>query len=46
MRQYLPTGGFEWIDVTKRENWADFILQQHVEQEEGYMLEVDLEYPD
>ena len=45
MMQYLPTGGFEWVDVTERENWEDFILQQHDEQEEGYMLEVDLEYP-
>ena len=42
----MPTGGFEWIDVTEREKWAEFILQQHDEQEEGYMLEVDLEYPD
>ena len=45
MRQYLPTGGFEWVDVTERENWAEFILQQQDEQEEGYFLEVDLEYP-
>ena len=28
MRQYLPTGGFEWVDVTERENWEEFILQQ------------------
>ena len=33
MRQYLPTGGFEWVDVAKRENWAEFILQQQDEQE-------------
>ena len=45
MRQYLPTGGFEWVYVTERENWAEFILQQQDEQEEGYFLEVDLEYP-
>ena len=46
MMQHLPTGGFEWVDVTQRENWGDFILQQHDEQEDGYMLEVDLEYPE
>ena len=46
MLQYLPTGGFEWVDVTERENWGDFILQQKDEQDVGYMLEVDLEYPD
>ena len=45
MRQYLPTGGFEWVDVTERENWAEFILQQQDEQEEGYFLEVDPDYP-
>ena len=45
MRQYLPTGGFEWVTVEERENWAEFIMEQNDEQEEGYMLEVDLEYP-
>ena len=34
MRQYLPTGGFEWVDVTEKENWVEFILQQQDEQEE------------
>ena len=46
MLQYLPTGGFEWVDVTERENWGEFILQQEDESPVGYMLEVDLEYPD
>ena len=46
MRQYLPTGGFVWVDVTERENWVGFIVQQKDEQEEGYFLEVDLEYPE
>ena len=45
MRQYLPSGGFEWVPVEERENWAEFIMEQNDEQEEGYMLEVDLEYP-
>ena len=44
MLQYLPTGGFEWVDVTERENWGEFILQQEDESPVGYMLEVDLEY--
>ena len=46
MRQYLPTGGFKWVPVEERENWAEFILQQQDEQEEGYFLEVDLDYPE
>ena len=39
MSQYLPTGGFEWLedapDVMGLEDWA----------EDGYIFEVDLEYP-
>ena len=46
MLQYLPTRGFEWVDMTERENWAEFILQPEDESPVGYMLEVDLEYPD
>ena len=46
MRQYLPTGGFKWVPVEERENWAEFILQQQDEQEEGYFLKVDLDYPE
>ena len=40
------TGEFEWIDFSIKEDWADFILKQKNEQEEGYFLEVDLEYLD
>ena len=29
----------------KNEDWADFILKQGDEQEEGYFLTVDLKYP-
>ena len=36
MSLYLPT---------VNENWGDFILLQIVEQEDGYFLEVDLDYP-
>ena len=46
MRRPLPTVGFVWVDVTERENRAEFILQQQDEQEDGYFLEVDLEYPE
>ena len=30
----------------QKEDWTDFILKQKDEQEEGYFLEVDLEYPE
>ena len=46
MSQFLPTGGFTWVDVSTKEDWADFILKQEDEQDEGYFLEVDLEYPE
>ena len=36
----------EWIDVLPKKDWTDFILKQKDEQEEGYFLEVDLEYPE
>ena len=32
--------------MAERENWGEFILQQKDESPVGYMLEVDLEYPD
>ena len=46
MSQFLPTGGFTWVDVSTKEDWADFILKQEDEQDEGYFLEVDLGYPE
>merc|ERR1711954_635672 len=46
MSQYLPTGGFEWVEVSEIEDWVDFILKQGDEQEEGYSLDVDLEHPE
>ena len=41
MSQYLPTGGFEWLDVN------DFILLDDYTDtsDKGLILEVDLEYP-
>ena len=46
MRQFLPTGGFKWMDAEVIENWTEFIINQKDEQEVGYFLEVDLEYPE
>lgn len=43
MGQFLPTGGFEWMDVSNIEDWTDFILKQGDEQDDGYILQVDLE---
>ena len=42
MSQYLPTGGFKWLDVN------DFILLDDYTDtnDKGLILEVDLEYPD
>jgi hypothetical protein len=41
MSQYLPTGGFEWV-----ENVADFnVMEIEDEGPYGYVLEVDLKYP-
>ncbi|XP_052741550.1 uncharacterized protein LOC112046691 isoform X1 [Bicyclus anynana] len=38
MSQYLPTGGFEWVDCN-----VDFNIPNN--SNVGYILEVDLEYP-
>ena len=38
MRQYLPTGGFKWMDAEVIENWKEFILNQQDEQEDGNFL--------
>ena len=47
MRQYLPTGGFEWVelDTVSPEFWTEFVLNQKDEQDIGYFFEVDLQYP-
>ena len=44
MEQYLPTGGFKWlaIDEINQFNVTDI----SDESEKGYILEVDLEYPE
>ena len=46
MSQFLPTREFNWAEVSIIEDRADLILKQKDEQEEGYFLEVDLEYPE
>ena len=40
MRQYLPTGGFRWVDFAKT------IADHPADDPEGYILEVDLDYPE
>jgi hypothetical protein len=43
MSQFLPTGGFEWVNA---EDWtAEKIMNLEDEAEVGYIFEVDLEYP-
>lgn len=39
MSQYLPVGGFQWVDIETNFKVA-------IDSEIGYILEVDLEYPD
>ena len=45
MRQYLPTGGFKWVNLetTSPEFWTEFALNQNDEQEHGHMFEVDID---
>ena len=46
MSQFLPTGGFKWMDEEKTVGeWESFIKSQENEQDKGYFLKVDLEYP-
>ena len=44
MSQYLPTGGFRWIDDGQQ--LAKTIAEQPADDPEGYILEVDPEYPE
>ena len=44
MSQYLPTGGFRWVDDGQQ--LAKTIAEQPADSPEGYILEVDLEYPE
>ena len=40
MSQYLPTGGFRWVELAKT------IADHPADDPEGYILEVDLDYPE
>jgi hypothetical protein len=42
LSQYLPTGGFEWIDP----NTIGHILDMKDDADVGYILEVDVDYPE
>ena len=44
MSQYLPTGGFRWVNDGQQ--LAKTIAEQPADDPEGYILEVDLEYPE
>ena len=43
MSQPLPTGGFQWVDDCDR--ITETIIEHPTDSHEGYILEVDLEYP-
>ena len=45
MSQYLPVGGFEWEEDLSQFT-EDMIKNLKDEQDEGFLLEVDLEYPE
>jgi len=42
MSQFLPTGGFKWVEDPERLDITD----HSTDSPEGYILEVDLEYPE
>ena len=44
MSQYLPTGGFRWVDDCQQ--LAKTIAEQPADSPKGYIFEVDLEYPE
>ena len=44
MLQKLPVNNFEWIKDTSQFN-EDFIKNYNEESDEGYFLEVDVQYP-
>ena len=43
MSQKLPVNGFKWVEETSQFN-EDFIKTYNEEKDEGYFLEVDLQY--
>ena len=45
MPQKLPADGFEWVEYTSQFN-KDFIKSYNEKSDEGYFLEVDVQYPE
>ena len=45
MSQNLAVNNFEWIEDTSQFH-KDFIKNYNEESDEGYFLEVDIQYPD
>ena len=45
MSQNLPVNNFEWIEDTSQFN-EDFIKSYSEESNEGYFLEVNVDYPE
>ncbi|MEW8688897.1 MAG: hypothetical protein AB2556_24020 [Candidatus Thiodiazotropha sp.] len=45
MSQYLPNGGFQWVDETERQQLAETTAELPADGPSGYILEEDLEYP-
>ena len=45
MPQNLPVNKFEWIQNTSQFN-EDFIKNYNEESDEGYFLEIDVQYPE
>ena len=45
MSQVLPTGGFRWVKEAGLHELAARVSDHRADDPEGYILEVDLEYP-
>ena len=45
MLQKLPVNNFEWVEDTSQFN-EDFIKSYNKESDEGYFIEVDVQYPE
>ena len=46
MSQFLPTGGFRWMTSDEINGIEETILELRDEADDGYILEVDLLYPE
>ena len=45
MWQKLPVNGFKWVEETSKFN-EDFIKSYNEDSDEGYFLDVDVQYPE